>query len=82
MFRSDDDFFDSVSLRNTHYITPSPLVEYNANFAVVAPVGHALVDAGIYLDHNVGSRLILLEQLAQPLFAMLSGSLCQEAART
>ena len=82
MFRSDDDFFDSVSLWDTYYITPSSLVEYNANFAVVASVGHAFVDAGIYLDHNVGSRLILLEQLAQPLFAMLSGSLCQKAACT
>jgi len=64
MFGSDDDLFDGVSLWNTHNVASSPLVEHSADFAVIAPVGHALMDAGIYLDDDAGSRLILVEQLA------------------
>jgi hypothetical protein len=82
MLRSDDDLSDSVSLGDTHYITPSPLVKYSADFAMVAPVGHAFVDTRIYLDNNTGSRLILMQQLAQPQFAMLSRSFGQEATCT
>jgi len=76
MLRSDDNLFDSVSLGDTYYITPSTLVKYGADFTMVAPVGHAFVDARIYPDDDAGSRLILIKQLAQPQFAMLSGFFC------
>jgi hypothetical protein len=82
MFRSDDDLSDGIPLGNTYHVTASSLVENSANLAMVTPVRHAFVNAGIYLDNNTGSRLILLKQLAQPQFPMLSGSLCQEAACT
>ena len=76
MFRSNNNLLHGISLRNTHHITPSTLVEYGADFAMVSSVRHPLVNARVYLDNDTSSRLIFMEQLAQPQFAMLSRFLC------
>jgi len=79
VFRSDDDFFDGVALGNSEDVASSAFVDYCADFAVVAFVRHSFLDARVDHDDHTGSRLVLLQQLAEAHLASLSGFFREEA---
>ena len=61
MFRTDDNFFDAVSLRNEDYVTSATFVFDRADLAVETFMRHALLSARIHLDYHLGPRRVALE---------------------
>lgn len=71
----DYDFFDCVALCHADHVAPTAFVDDGADFSMEAPVRHPLLNAWIYCDDNVASRLVLLQQLAESYLSSFSGFL-------
>ncbi len=75
VFGAHDDFFDRLSLRDIHHVGSALFVSYNADSPMIPSVGHAFVDARVYLHHHLLPRLVLVKDLAEPDFTSVSGFL-------
>jgi hypothetical protein len=60
MFGSDNNFFNGISLSNAYNVASPSLVNYLADFTVIAFVGHPLMDARVYFNDYGVARLIFV----------------------
>jgi len=68
MFRSHYDLFNGVALRDTDDVAPPAFANYRSNFSMVASMRHALLNAGVYLNHYIVAWVKVAEQSANLYF--------------
>ena len=73
MLRANDDFFNRLSLCDVYDVSPSPLIDDDADPPVVPSMGHASMNGWIGLYHYPLSKFILVKNLAEADLSSFSG---------
>ena len=72
MFWAHDYLFSRLTLRHIHDVTSAPLIDYDTYFPMVPPMGHAFMDARVYLNHNFLPWFVFIKDFAETCFPSFS----------
>jgi hypothetical protein len=80
MLSSSDDFSDRVSLSYSHHVSAASLINNLADFAVEPSVRQSLLLGRIYLDYDTCAKRVVVEELCEFRFSLISDSFPHKTA--